>query len=139
MEREKLKRTFKKFEKAFKKFREIVEEKALFDFLNEELIVEVGTKRFEYMYESLWKLLKEYFRTEGIECSTPLRCFKEAFKQGIVDEENEEIVLEMIRKRNEIVHIYDEKIAKDIFNFIKNKKLIKVVEKIHDRMKKGLC
>ena len=68
---EKFKRTFEKFEKALSKFREIIESQYLFDFLNQELIIEAATKRFEYTFESMWKVLKEYLRGEGLDCPTP--------------------------------------------------------------------
>jgi len=138
MEREKFKRTFERFEKAFGKFKEVIEGRSLFDFLSKELIVEIATKRFEYTFESMWKALKEYFRLEGIDCSTPLKCFKEAFKDGIVSEENEEIILEMIEKRNEIVHIYDEKKAEEIFEFIKKKEVMDVIREIYEKLKERL-
>jgi len=86
---EKFKRTFEKFEKAFKKFEEITRHPALFNFLSEDLIIEVATKRFEYTFESLWKSIKEYLRIEGLICSTPLQCFKEAFKVGIIESQYE--------------------------------------------------
>ena len=68
---------------------------ALFSFLSEELLIEVTTKRFEYTYESMWQSLREYLRGLGIEVNSPLRCFKEAFKEGLIPEENEEIFSEI--------------------------------------------
>jgi len=98
------------------------------------LIIEIATKRFEYTFESLWKVLKEYFRAEGIDCSTPLKCFKEAFKSGLIDEEDEKIFIEMIEKRNQIVHIYDSDSAKLIYNFIKRLDVFKSIEKIYKKI-----
>ena len=131
---EKFKRTFDKFEKAFAKFKEIVRSPFLFDFLNEELIIEVATKRFEYTFESLWKSIKEYFRIEGVVCTTPLQCFKEAFKKGIIQEKYEEIFLEMIEKRNQIVHIYGFEEARDIYNFIKKEDVYLAVEDVYKKI-----
>lgn len=136
--REKLQRTFEKFEKAFNKFKEITASPSLFDFLSEELIVEVATKRFEYTFESIWKVLKEFFRKEGVECSTPLSCFKEAFKAGIISDRNEEIFLTMIEKRNQIVHIYDVDEAKSIYEFIKDKNVFSAFEDIYEKIKEFL-
>lgn len=135
MERgEKFKRIFEKFEKAFSKYKEIVKSTELFDSLNQELIVEVTTKRFEYTFESMWKALKEYLRSEGIDCSTPLKSFKEAFKAGLIDESQEGIFVEMIEKRNQIVHIYDLEQAKDIYNFIKDDKVFSAIESLYNRL-----
>lgn len=134
-ENKKFQRTFEKFEKAFSKYREIVNSPQLFDFLNEELIVEIGTKRFEYTFEILWKTLKEYLRLEGIDCSTPLRCFKEAFKAGLIDEKYEFIFIDMVEKRNEIVHVYDFAQAKDIYEFIKSDELFSAIEDVYEKLR----
>lgn len=133
---EKFKRTFEKFEKAFEKFREITKSQHLFDFLNHDLVIEVATKRFEYTFESMWKTLKEYFREEGIECSTPLKCFKEAFKAGIVAEQYESLFPEMIEKRNQIVHIYDADQAETIYEFIKREDVFSAIKSIYEQLKK---
>jgi len=135
VENKKFQRTFEKFEKAFNKYREIVNSPQLFDFLNEELIVEISTKRFEYTFEILWKTLKEYLRVEGIDCSTPLRCFKEAFKTGLIDEKYESIFIDMVEKRNEIVHLYDAEQAKDIYEFIKSDELFSAIEDVYEELK----
>ena len=136
MERgEKFQRTFEKFEKAFNKYKEIVKSKGLFDFLNQELIVEVTTKRFEYTFESMWKTLKEYLRSEGLDCPTPLRCFKESFKSSIIDESQEATFIEMIEKRNQIVHIYDLEQAEKIYGFIKGDEVFSAIESIYKKLK----
>ncbi|MFH1548806.1 MAG: HI0074 family nucleotidyltransferase substrate-binding subunit [Candidatus Omnitrophota bacterium] len=131
---EKLKRTFEKFEKAFKKFGEITQSQHLFDFLNQDLIVEVTTKRFEYTFESMWKTLKEYLREEGIECSTPLSCFKEAFKAGLIKEQYENLFSEMIEKRNQIVHIYDSLQAENIYEFIKREDIFSAIKSVYTEL-----
>ena len=133
---EKFRRTFEKFEKAFKKFEEITRQPALFSFLSEELIIEVTTKRFEYTFESLWKTIKEYLRTEGVIVSTPLQCFKEAFKAGLIDAQYEDLFLEMIDKRNQIVYIYGMEEAKKIYQFIKKDEVYLCIDSIYEKLKK---
>lgn len=136
MERsEKFQRAFEKFEKAFLKFKEIVKSQELFDFLNEDLIIEVNTKRFEYVFESMWHSLKEHLKHEGIDAPSPLRCFKEAFKLGMIDENKESIYMEIIKKRNEIVHIYDFNQAKKIYEFIRSDSVFSAVEDIYKKLK----
>lgn len=132
---EKFQRTFEKFEKAFKKFEEIIRQPALFDFLNEELIIEIATKRFEYTFESLWKAIKEYLRMEGLICTTPLQCFKEAFKRGVIRDEYENLMPEMIEKRNQIVHIYGLEESKKIFQFIKRDEIYQVFKDVYEKFK----
>lgn len=137
-ESEKLKRTFEKFEKAFEKFKEITRAEHLFGSLDHDLKVEVGTKRFEYTFESMWKTLKEYLRKEGIECSTPLKCFKEAFKAGIVEEQYESLFPEMIEKRNLIVHVYDGEQAEKIYEFIKREDVFSAIKSVYEHLKRLL-
>lgn len=134
---EKFQRTFEKFEKAFKKFEEIIRQSSLFDFLSEELIIEVATKRFEYTFEALWKSLKEYLRAEGLVCSTPLQCFKEAFKRGLIEEKYEALFFEMVDKRNQIVHIYGLEEAKGIYQFIKKDEIYLSINSVYQRLKEA--
>ena len=138
VKREKLKRTFGKFEKAFEKFDRITQSQHLFDFLNHDLIVEVAIIRFESTFESMWKTLKEYLREEGVECSTPLKCFKEAFKTGVVEEQYESLFPEMIEKRNLIVHVYDSEQAENIYKFIKREDVFSAIKSVYEHFKRLL-
>lgn len=132
---EKFRRTFEKFEKAFRKFEEIIRQPSLFDFLSEELIIEVATKRFEYTFEALWKSLQEYLRTEGLIVTTPLQTFKESFRRGFIDEKYETIFFEMVEKRNQIVHIYGFEESKEIYQFIKKDEVYSAIKDIYQRLK----
>ena len=132
---EKFKRTFGKFEKAFNKYREIIRSPELFNFLSEELIIEVATKRFEYTFESMWQALKEYLRVEGIDCPTPLKCFKEIFKIGMIEENQESVFIDMIEKRNQMVHIYDLKRAQEIYEFIKTEAVFSAIQTVYNKLK----
>ena len=111
---------------------------ALFSFLSKELLIEVTTKRFEYTYESMWQSLREYLRGLGIEVNSPLRCFKEAFKEGLIPEENEGIFSEIVRKRNEIVHIYDEEKAQEIFMYIGSDEVYSAIRSLYETLKRKI-
>jgi nucleotidyltransferase substrate binding protein (TIGR01987 family) len=76
-------------------------------------------QRFEFTFELLWKAFKLFLEFQGIEAKTPRRSFKEAFRIGII--EDEELFLDMLADRNRTSHIYNEKIAAEIFRNIKNK------------------
>lgn len=132
---EKYKRTLEQFEKSFEKFQEIIQQPQLFNFLSKELIIEVATKRFEYVYESCWKTLKEYLRMQGVICSTPLQCFKEAYKAGLIPQEFEQLFYEIVEKRNLIVHIYSFDKAKEIFKFITNQQVYLGFKTILEKLK----
>lgn len=75
-------------------------------------------QRFEYAFELLWKTLKLYLNYEGIECFSPRSCIKEAFRRGLI--EDVELLLEMLEDRNRTSHIYEEKIAEEIFEKIRD-------------------
>ena len=61
---------------------------------------------FEFTFELSWKTLKDYLENEWIIAKTPRESIKEAFNIEII--KNWKIWLEMLEKRNELTHIYDE-------------------------------
>jgi nucleotidyltransferase substrate binding protein (TIGR01987 family) len=74
-------------------------------------------QRFEYTFEIFWKTLKILLSYLGIECNSPRSCIKEAFRQGLI--KDDEIFLDMLEDRNLSSHIYEEKTAEEIFERIK--------------------
>lgn len=93
------------------------------DTLNEALqmplsvIVRDGSiQRFEYSFESTWKLLKLYLaQYEGIICNSPKRCFREALNVGLLSEEETLTALTMTDDRNLTSHTYIENVAVSIY------------------------
>jgi nucleotidyltransferase substrate binding protein (TIGR01987 family) len=68
---------------------------------------DAGVQRFEYTFEVLWKLLKEYLSyKEGIVCNSPKSCFREAFSVGILSEEETVSFIQMTDDRNLTSHTY---------------------------------
>lgn len=128
-------RAVERFEKALKKFEEIVKNPSLFDFLSKELIVEITTKRFEYTYESMWKALQAFLREQGIECASPLNCFKEAFKQRLIEEDQEEIFAKLVKIRNALVHIYDAELAESYYKEISKPEVYNAMESLLKKLK----
>ena len=95
------------FSKAVERFTQVLSEKADIDKSDfSEYYSDIAIKRFEFTYEMAWKTLKRYIAYIGLDCKNPRSCFKEAFAQGLI--ENENIWLEMIEARNTSSHIYDE-------------------------------
>jgi len=132
---EKFRRTLSKFERAVKKFEEATN--FLKDFnLSEELIIEITTKRFEYTFESMWKVVKEFLRIRGLECNSPRSCFRELLKEGVVPLEFEEILFRMIVLRNFLVHVYDENQAKEIYKEIVREEFLKTFRTVLEELKK---
>ena len=107
---EKLKLRAESATKALKTLKEIVEEPY------STIVRDAAIKRFEYSFDIFWKFIKDYLRVqEGIECSSPKSCFREAFKVGILSEEETVEVLEMTDDRNLSTHTYDEKAVEEIY------------------------
>jgi nucleotidyltransferase substrate binding protein (TIGR01987 family) len=71
----------------------------------EDFLCDLLVKRFEFTYEMAWKSIKRYLDLVGISALNPRSCFKEAYAQKIITEQ--EIWLEMIESRNLSSHVYD--------------------------------
>jgi nucleotidyltransferase substrate binding protein (TIGR01987 family) len=82
-----------------------------------EIIRDSAIKRFEFTLDLSWKLLKEYLESQkGIIVTSPKECFKEAFRQGIID--YDDMWLKMVEARNETAHTYNETTAEKVFNIL---------------------
>ena len=111
---EKLGRRIKEAENALATLREVQR-------VPYSVIVRDATiQRFEYTFEIIWKMLKEYlYAHEGINCNSPKSCFREALHTGILDEEQTITCLEMTDDRNLTAHTYVEEVAESIYAKIK--------------------
>lgn len=102
-------------EKALKTFKAITEEPY------SVIVRDAAIKRFEYTSEIFWKVIKDYLEVqEGIVCNSPKSCFKEAFKVGLLSEEETVKILEMVDDRNLTSHTYHEEVAEEIYSKIKD-------------------
>ena len=81
-----------------------------------EFIRDSVIKRFELVFELLWKLLKRMAEGELIECYSPKSAFQAGFQMGLIH--SEAIFLKILEYRNLTVHTYDEAKAEEIYNFI---------------------
>ena len=80
------------------------------------IVRDAAIQRFEYSFESTWKLLKAYLKQqEGIVCNSPKRCFREALRVGLLSPEDVETCLAMTDDRNLTSHTYIEAIAEAIY------------------------
>ncbi|MBI4746677.1 MAG: nucleotidyltransferase substrate binding protein [Deltaproteobacteria bacterium] len=105
------------FRKAFEKFAKVVDGKD--EYYNQgfgDIYLDLAVKRFEFTYEMSWKAVKRYLDYTGIGCTGPRACFKEAFTQGVI--EQEDIWIDMIEQRNLSNHVYDEDEIKEILGKI---------------------
>lgn len=110
---ERIKRRTGELERAIKTLKEIFQEPY------SVIVRDAAIQRFEYTFETFWKLLREYLREcEGIRCNSPKSCFREALSAGLITEEQAMTCLEMTDDRNLTSHTYIEKIAEQIYKNI---------------------
>lgn len=75
-------------------------------------------QRFEYTSELYWKLLKKILLQEGVVTNAPREILKAAFQNQLIDQEL--AWLDMLKDRNSTFHTYDEELANNIYDRIKN-------------------
>lgn len=114
-----------KFEDALNKLKQGIRQ------AKDELEKDGVIQRFEFTFELLWKTLKIFLSYEGIECKTPRGCLKEAFRIGII--EDEEKFLDMLEDRNRTSHIYNKETSEEIFERIKTE-YIPCIKEVLDKL-----
>ncbi len=97
------------FKKSVANFKSILSE------TKTSIVRDAAIKRYELCYELAWKSIQEALKNEGLEiCKSPKSCFKQAFKQGWIEEE--EVYADMVQNRNLTTHTYNESLAEEIYN-----------------------
>jgi nucleotidyltransferase substrate binding protein (TIGR01987 family) len=101
------------------------------------IVRDAAIQRFEYCFEVIWKLLKEYLnKKEGIICNSPKSCFREAYSVQIINKEKTISALEMTDDRNLTSHAYIEEVAQKIFKKLET--YSKLISKIFNHINKNL-
>lgn len=78
-----------------------------------------GIQRFEFCMELAWKTTREYLMEQGfIDINSPKAVMREAYSYGILNDEA--IWINALTDRNLTSHVYDEKVADEIFSRIRN-------------------
>lgn len=87
-------------------------------------------KKYETLEELTWKLLSKIFKADGLEINSPRGCYKQAFKEGLI----EDMIVwnDILLARNSTAHIYDE----DDYEAIKDNILNAYIEAIENLLKK---
>ncbi|MBZ9634665.1 nucleotidyltransferase substrate binding protein [Clostridium sp. FP1] len=75
-------------------------------------------KKYETLEDLTWKLLSKVFKASGLEINNPRECYKQAFKEGLINDI--EIWNDILLSRNSTAHIYDEEDYEEIKNKIIN-------------------
>lgn len=97
------------FQKALQRLEDVLRQE------KNEYIRDSAIKRFEFTFDLSWKFLKEFLEKDrGVICASPKGCFREAYRQGLL--EYDDFWIEMTDMRNQTVHTYREETAEEIFN-----------------------
>jgi len=83
----------------------------------------------------MWKCVKEFLRFKGIECNSPRSFFRELIKEGVLSEDYEPVLARLVTLRNELVHVYDEKRAKGIYEEIKTPVVLQTLKAVLKKIK----
>ncbi len=96
----------------------------------DELDYDGVIQRFEFSFELLWKTIQEYAKNEGLEVYSPKEAFRVGGELDLIDKVED--WFEFLHQRNLTVHIYNQKMAKEVINnvpkFLEEAK--RVVEKM---------
>ena len=86
-------------------------------------VYDAVVKRFEFVYELAWRLMKALIEYKGGgEPKFPRDVFREAFSGGIIADG--EVWLAMMKDRNLTSHTYDDIHAKEVYTRVKNSYII---------------
>ena len=83
------------------------------------IVRDATIQRFEFTFETVWKVLKLYLEHQGHECSGPRPTLKRAFAAGLILSGDEaDLWMVMLDDRNLTSHAYDESLAARIYQHI---------------------
>ena len=104
---------FSNFKKAYSQLAEFPELGELNKFEKQGLI-----QAFEYTFELAWKTLQDLLKNEGYQnVSGPRSVIEHSFQAGYIRDGEE--WMEMLKRRNEASHTYQEEVAEQISSSIK--------------------
>ena len=108
------KQRFSNYKKATLQLTEFIEKDTLNKFEVQGLI-----QCFEYTFELAWKTIKDYLEQEGFDVKSPRAAIQTAFQTELIQDGH--TWLDALNKRNLMAHTYDEGVAKEAEQLIKEK------------------
>lgn len=104
----KLEAIINQFEQALKRLEEALKEP------KNSFVQDSAIQRFEFSLDLAWKSVKAFLdEKKGVTCSSPKDCFREAYRQGLI--EYDDAWIKYVEMRNETVHTYKEEVAEKIY------------------------
>ncbi|MDA1316388.1 MAG: HI0074 family nucleotidyltransferase substrate-binding subunit [bacterium] len=120
---------FKELQSAFDRLREAM------PIVKTRLEKDGAIKRFEFVFELVWKTLKDFAEEKGrLDVASPKDAFRVAADLGLLDDPT--LWFHFLKSRNEAVHLYNEESADEVFSHIPQ--FIKAVETLMDHMNSQL-
>lgn len=107
------KQRFSNYAKALSQLNEFMEQGELNKFEQQGLI-----QCFEYTFELAWKTMKDYLESEGFTVPSPRSAIQRAFQAGLIQDGH--LWIDALEKRNLMAHTYDEALAQEAINLIRN-------------------
>ncbi len=122
------KQRFQNFERAFIFFQKSCKLEVYDELQGAGLV-----QSFEFTFELAWKTLKDYLQNQGLEVQFPREVLKQAFAAQLI--EDGALWIEMLDKRNELTHTYNQEQAKRAIHTIRNH-YFGPLEQVYHMMKK---
>jgi len=99
----------------------------------DDLRIDGVLQRFEFTFELAWKCIKDYLEIQGIVSSigSPREIIQLAFKHNIISDGEKWI--EMMLSRNNLSHMYDKEISRNIYEKIKLE-YVKLLENLQEKI-----
>ncbi len=76
---------------------------------------------FEFTFELAWKTLKDLLYYQGFDVRSPRDTLRQAFTAGLLAEDQTEVLLDALDKRNLLTHTYREELAQEAVALIKQR------------------
>ena len=76
-------------------------------------------KIFEFTFELAWKTLKDLLFIEGYDEKSPRSVIRKSFEMEYLSEEDTEVFLDALKKRNLLSHTYEEETAEMALKLIR--------------------
>ncbi len=90
---------------------------------------------FEFTFELAWKTLKDYLESKGTIAKFSRDAIKISFQNSII--KDGETWMDMLKKRDLLSHVYDDKLNKQALKCIKNN-YFKAIKQVFDFLKSEL-
>jgi nucleotidyltransferase substrate binding protein (TIGR01987 family) len=101
------------------------------DDITKEVYRDSIIKKYETLEDLIWKLLSKIFKVSGLDINNPRGCYKQAFKEGFIDDID--VWNNILLSRNATAHIYSESDYEEIKENIL-KQYIDAMEKLLQKL-----